>query len=77
MSTTALEAIFASLLIDAHEGRALQTFDVAEEYLHESPPNDKVLQMNFKGKFVDIMSEINLEYENCVIYEKGKRYGMI
>ena len=45
--TIALEALFASLLIDAHEGRAVQTFDIPGAYLHTSLPYYKVVHMKF------------------------------
>ena len=57
--TIALEALFASLFIDAQEGRAVHTFDVPVEYLHSSLIYDKVLHMKFEGEFVDIMCEVN------------------
>ena len=53
--TITLEALFSSLLIDAHEGRAVQTFDVPEAYLHASLPYDKVVHMKFEGEFVEMM----------------------
>ena len=56
--------LFASLLIDAHEGRAVQTFDIPGAYLHVSLPDDKVVHMKFEGEVVDIMCEVNPEYEN-------------
>ena len=79
--------IFASFLIDAHEGRAVQTSGVPGEYLHTSLPDDKVMRMKLAGEFLDMMCEVNLEHEKCVTYEKGKKvlyvlilkeiYGMI
>ena len=57
--TIALEALFASLLIEAHEERAVQNFDFPGAYLHASLPDDKVVHMKFEGKFVDIMCKVN------------------
>ena len=75
------------IIIDAHGGIAVQTFDVTGAYICASLPDDKVVHMKFKGEFVDILSEVNPEYENFVTYEKGKNvlcvlilkaiYGMI
>ena len=47
--TIALEALFASLLIDAHTVRAVHNFDVLGAYLHALLPDDKVLHMNLDG----------------------------
>ena len=58
-STIVLEALFASLLINSHEGRAVQTFDVPGEYIHASLPDDKVVHMKFEGGFLEIMCELN------------------
>ena len=57
------------LLIDSHEGRAVQTFDVTGAYLHASLLDDKVVHMKFEGESVDIMCEVNAEYEKFVKYE--------
>ena len=57
--TITLEALFASVFIDSHEGISLQKFDVPVEYLHTSIPNDKVVNMKFKGELVDIMCEVD------------------
>ena len=54
--------LFELLLIDSHEGRAVQTFDVPGAYLHASLPYDKVVHMIFEGEFVDIVREVNPEY---------------
>ena len=79
--------IFASLLINAHDGRAVPKFKVPVANIHASLPNDKVVHMKFEGEFMEIMCEVNPEYEKFVIYEKGKKvlyvlilksiYGMI
>ena len=49
---------------------AVYTFDVPEAYLHVSHPDDNIVHMKFEGKFVDIMSEVNLEYKKFITYEK-------
>ena len=64
--------IFASLLINAHDGRAVPKFKVPVANIHASLPNDKVVHMKFEGEFVDIMCKVNPEYEKFVIYERGK-----
>ena len=65
--------IFASFLIDDHEGRAVQTSGVPGEYLHTSLPDDRVMHINFEGEFVEIMCKVNPEYEKSVIYDKSKK----
>ena len=45
-------ALFVLLLIDAHGGRVLHTFDVMGAYLHTSLPDDKVVHMKLEGEFV-------------------------
>ena len=57
--TIALEDLRVSLLINTHEGRAVQTFDVPGLYLHASFHDDKVVHIKFEGEFVDIMCEVN------------------
>ena len=64
LPTIPLEALIVSLLIDAHEGIVVQSFDVLGSYLHASLRDDKVVHMKFEGEFVDIMCELNPEYEN-------------
>ena len=83
----AVKALFSSLLIDAHKGRAIQNFDVLGAYGYAPLPDDKVVHMEFEGKFVDIICKVNPEYEKFVTYEKVKKvlyvlilkaiYGMI
>ena len=72
----ALESLLASLLIDSHEGRALQTSDLPRAYIRTSLPNDNIVPMKFEGEFLDITCEVNPKYEKCVTYEKGKGYCM-
>ena len=85
--TIVLEALFLSLLIDTHEGIAVQTVDVPGAYLHTSLTDDKVVHMKFEGEFGEMMCKVNPEYEKFVIYDKVKKllyvlilkaiYGMI
>ena len=42
-------------------------------YLHASLPDDKVVHIKFEGESVDIMCEVNPEYEKFVTYEKVKK----
>ena len=49
LPTITLEALFVSLLIGAHEGIAVQSFDVTGAYLHASLPNDRVVHIKFES----------------------------
>ena len=71
--TIALEVLFVSLLIDYHEGRAVQTFYIMGAYLHASLTDDKVVHMKSESEFMDIMCEVNPEHETFVTYEKDKK----
>ena len=85
--TLSLEALVASLMIDAYEDRKVAVFDVPGAYLQTSLPDDKFALLVLEGQFVDIMCEINPEYEVGVRMQNGKRvlylrikkaiYGMI
>ena len=74
--TIILEALFASLLIDAHKGRALHTFDIPGSYLHASTPDYKVVYMKYEGEFWDILFKVNPEYLNSWHMIRAKRYCM-
>ena len=39
--TLLLEGLFTTLVIDAHEGREISTFDVKGAYLHADMPREK------------------------------------
>ena len=54
-----LEALFTILIIDAHEVRDVEFFDVPGSYLNYDMPEDKFVLLKIKGKFVDIMCEVN------------------
>ena len=67
----ALEALFASFIINAHEGRAVQNFDIIGEYLHASPPDDKIFHMKLEVELVDMVCRVNPKKN--ITYEKGKK----
>ena len=67
-----LEALFASFIIDAHERRAIQTFDAPGAYLQTPMPEDKNTHMKFEGEFVDILCESDKSFKQHVTY-KGKK----
>ena len=72
--TASLEAINATWIIDAFEGRDVVTSDVPGAYLHATMPEDKFVTMKFKGKqIIDIMCDVNPEYKDYTIEEKGQQ----
>lgn len=85
--TVSLEALLATLTIDAHENRDVAIFDVPGAYLHADLPEGKLVLLKIEGQFVDIMCEVNPEFLPDVRYENGKKvlyvqilkalYGMI
>ena len=60
--TVSLEVLFILLFIDVYEERDIAMFDVQRAYLHELMPKDKIVLLKLKGRFVEIMCQINLEY---------------
>ena len=66
--TISSEALFISLMIDAHEKRDVATADVAGAYLHADMPDYVILR--FEGEMVDIMLEINPELASGIITDK-------
>ena len=72
--TVALESLFMTLCIDAHENRDVAVFDVPGAYLNAYMPDDKFLLIKFSDKFVDIMCDVNPELVEDVRIENGKRY---
>jgi hypothetical protein len=67
--TVSLEGLFASLIIDVVEGQKVAIFDVPGAYLHAEMPSEKQLLMTLRGEFVDIMCQVNPDYEKYVTYE--------
>ena len=67
-----MDALFATLLIDASENRDVATFDVTGAFLQpEMPESEEKVLLKLKGVFVDIMCETNPEYADTVVFEKG------
>ena len=67
-----LESLFCILIIDAHEGRGVATFDVPGAYRHTKLPNDKRMLVNLRGDIVYITCKVNTEYNHDAIYKNGK-----
>jgi hypothetical protein len=71
--TVSMEALTTSLVIDAHEKRAVAIFDVPGAYLNADMPDNKFVILKLEGKFVDIMCGVNPEYLRDVRLENGKK----
>ena len=56
----------ASIIIDVVEGRKVAIFDVPGAYLHAEMPDDQRTLMVLRGDFVDIMCQVNPDYEKFV-----------
>ena len=70
------DAIFSSFIIDAYEGREVAVCDIFGAFLHPEMPRkveDEHVLMKFVGRAIDILIELNPEYGECVIEEKGQR----
>eukprot|EP00957_Ditylum_brightwellii_P132411 10096948-Ditylum_brightwellii.AAC.1 len=58
-----------TLLIGAHEGRKLISFDVPGAFLQAEMAENKLVLLKLKGKFMDMMCKINPEFKPHVQYE--------
>ena len=87
LPTITLEGLLGVILVYAYEGRKVANFDVPGAYLHTDLPKDRFTLLLLRGKFVDIMCEINPEYKQHVRTKYGRKtlyicilkamYGMI
>ena len=68
------EALFCTLIVDAHEGHDVANFEVPGAYLYADIPKDMRILMNIRGDFVDIVCEVNTEYEQHMRYEDGETF---
>ena len=59
--TVSLESLFTPLVIDAYEERDIATFNIPGAFLHAEIPADKNVILKLRGRFVDIMCDINEE----------------
>ena len=72
--TVCLEAILMTLGIDIYEERDVAIFDVPGAYLHALMPEDKNVIMVLRGKFVDIMCQVDPSYHEYVtVNSKGQK----
>ena len=61
--TIYLEALFTGLIIDAHEGRDVDCFDVPGLYFNVDIPEDNFILLNIKGEFMDIMCKVKPKHK--------------
>ena len=61
------------MVIDAHKGRYIATFDIPGSYLHVEIPEDKKILLKLQYEFVDIMFDVNKEHMKNVVIENRKR----
>ena len=69
----ALESLFITLFIDAHENRDVAVFDVPGAYLNAYMPDDNFLLIKFNDKCVDIMCDVNPELVEDIRMENVKK----
>ena len=72
-ATVSLEAIFLTLGIDIFEQQDVAIFDVPGAYLYALMPEDKEVIMVLRGKFVDIMCEVDPTCREYVAEVNGKK----
>ena len=75
--TATLESILITLVIDAYESRDIAIADIPGAYLHALWPEDKKVLLKLRGRFVDIMCEVNPEYKAFVVYEGKKEQKVL
>ena len=61
----------------AHEGRDAATFYIPGVCSHASMPPEKKLFLKLRGKFVDIMSDVNSESLQHTRYEKREKVSCL
>jgi hypothetical protein len=69
--TVSVEGLFTTMVIDAYERRDTAIFDVKGAYLHADMPPDKRVLLKLRGRFVDIMCQVNPVHKENVICENG------
>ena len=67
--TASLDAIIITLIVDAHKGRDVAVANVPGAYLHAEWPKKTNMVLKLEGQFVEIICDVNKEYEKYVVYE--------
>ena len=68
-----LEALFLTIIVDAHEGRSVVTFVAPGAYQHVDMIKENRILLKLRGYCFDIMCQVNSEYEQNVSYEDGEK----
>ena len=71
--TVSLEATLTTLMIDVFEDCDVAICDVPGAFLQAKMPEGKTVIMRIRGRFVDILCEVNPEYKKYVTIENGKK----
>ena len=69
--TISMEDLFNILVIDVHEGRDVESFDVPRAYLNSDTTEDKFILLKIEGEFVDIMCKVNPKHNRHVCVDNG------
>ena len=67
----ALESIFLTSAIEAHEGREVATIDIPGAYLHTD--TDEEIIMLLRGKLAELMAEVEPKLYRKYISKDSKR----
>ena len=70
--TVGLESLITTLMIAVHEERKVISFDVPGAFLQAEMSEEKLVLLKLKGRFADMMCEINPEHEKNILYEVGR-----
>ena len=70
--TITMYGLLDTMVIDAHKGGKVATFDVPGLYLQTYLPKYKFTLLLLEDKFVDIICEINTEYKHYVRTKDGE-----
>jgi hypothetical protein len=74
-STVLIYALMTSCLIDAIEGRKVDTCDIPGAFLQADWPADRDCYLKFEGAMVSMICDIGSRYKKNIVYGKnGKKY---
>ena len=68
-----MEALFCTLIVDAHEVYNVLTYEIPGAYMYSYITKEKRVLMKLGGNFVDIMCQVNPDYNQHVRCENGKK----
>ena len=70
--TVMLEGLYGMLLIGPYERRKHISFNVPGTFLHAPSPDDKMMLLKLKVRFVDLICEVNPAHKPNLLYEVTK-----